>query len=581
MLEYLTTHWLQIAVIIAAGISIFIFISKGAHSVNENEIGIVRKNISLFRSRLIEGEVSANGAAGIQAKVLTSGWYWKTPWIYSVSKGKITVIREGYTGIVTALEGKTKEKGQTFPKMVDCNNFQDAKSFLKNNGCKGTQLDILTPGKWIINPKVFSVKETPVTTIKEGFIGIVETTAGKNLEGEIAGPIISGHNKFQDASSFINNGGFMGLQEEFLDEGQYEINSEFAKIKQVPIIELDAGTVGVVYSRAGKAIETAGADDLVDTGYKGIQKHIYREGKHKFNTAIYELIPVPIHNIKLEWNDEEKKDNGRYDAELRSIEFLSKDKHHFKLPITQIIRIKPEFAPLMLKKMGASPNEIVNQDKAYKQDDSGTSSTKIRYGSVKLFVYRILTDIVIHVLKDTLPNYEGKDFYEQIDTIQSGVSTLIKDRLSYYGVEAVDTVLNLSELPVTLKKIIDAEHETSLQEEIDKKNAEHEMRMANLEKEKEKIKTDSKTYTTQKEIEAVGGIEIKLELERIEAEKNKPVFVMSSIDNTPSSYLDIKNIESFNENKNLFIPNKEVKKKLTSGKKKIDSEEDDSGRNST
>src|SRR6185436_4745621 len=112
-------------------------------------------------------------------------------------------------------------------RVIDCDNFQDARRFLLGSGEKGRQLAILTAGTYRINRAPFEVitAETAhehgippsylaLTQIKPDQVGIVTTLAGRPIEsGEIAGPVIAGHDTFQNAQSFLDGGGRRGLQE--------------------------------------------------------------------------------------------------------------------------------------------------------------------------------------------------------------------------------------------------------------------------------------------------------------------------------------------------------------------------------
>jgi len=576
------------------GVYIFILVCiKDYFIISENEIGVVRKNFTLnpFKSKLSNGkQVAVNGEPGYQAEILSPGWQFKMPGMYRIFKFPIITIKAGKIGIVHALEGKNKEDGRNFPPSVECNKFEDAKAFLNNGGYKGTQLDVLTEGKWYINPKLFTVSFEKSTEISKGFVGIVETKEGKNLEGAIAGSIIPNHNKFKNANAFVKNGGYMGLQEEILDEGIYEINTLFASIKIVPVCEIDAGTVGVVFSKHGLDPQNEGADDLVDEGYKGIQKKVLREGKYKKNTDIYEIIIVPVHQITLEWNDDEKKDKGRYDAGLESIKFKSDDNYHFKLPLTQTIRIKPESAPILIKKMGISSNEIKENINTPTLFDEISPVSKERYGAVKAFVYRFLEPEVKAVFSDILPKYKALDFFKQQMTIQTSAADSIKDKLSYFGVDAVSTIMDFTDYPEELKDRINANHELLTlidKEETDKKQMERDIFLAQKEAEKKAIKDESDNRAREGEIAAFGGWENYEKYKKMEFDKDKayPTVYAPGMGgyNSNNDVLGLNNriIESLNigtsttTHQNLLLPPEHSKGKVVENKERDEKNKSD------
>lgn len=589
MLTWLTSHLdlvLKYGAYLIALIILIRFFKKGSFTVKENEIGILKKHFTLnpFRASLPMGnQVAPNGEPGYQANVLSPGWRWRLPFMYSMQKAPVVVIKHGEIGLIHALEGKHKEEGRNFPNVVECNKYQDARAFLNNGGCKGAQLDVLTEGKWFINPKLFTVTIHKSTVVNDGFIGIVNTKDGKKLEGAIAGSVISGHNKFTNANAFIKNGGQMGLQEEFLDEGVYEINPLFATVKIVPVVQIDAGTVGVKFAKFGKEPENEGADDLVEEGYKGVQRKIYREGKHKINTEIFEIIPVPIHQITLEWNDEDKKDKGRYDAGLKSIEFKSVDKYSFKIPLIQTIRIKPESAPLLIKRMGISPDEA-RETENVALSDAGLPTAKKRYGAIKLFVYRFLEPEVTATFNDILPRFEALDFFEQHKTIQTNASDLIEDKLSFFGVDAISTIMSSIEYPQELMTRVRAKHQLlNIKDESEKdvKEKEHELYLAKRNAEIKAIKDESERKAKELEIAGYGGIENYLKYKEMEFNKDKdnPTVYAPGLGggyNSGSDILGLNNkvIESLNigtsttTHQNLIVDENRMKKKVLGNKRK-------------
>ena len=69
--------------------------------------------------------------------------------------------------------------------------------------------------------------------------------------GEIAGPVIAGHDNFQNAQAFLDGGGRRGLQEQILLSGTWNLNPWFVQVEQVPMVQIPIGYVGVVISFVG------------------------------------------------------------------------------------------------------------------------------------------------------------------------------------------------------------------------------------------------------------------------------------------------------------------------------------------
>ena len=68
-------------------------------------------------------------------------------------------VPAGKVGIVTANDGEELPENELIAKAIQGHDmFQNAAAFLKNGGQRGPQLDVLTPGKFYINPLMFSVQ---------------------------------------------------------------------------------------------------------------------------------------------------------------------------------------------------------------------------------------------------------------------------------------------------------------------------------------------------------------------------------------------------------------------------------------
>src|SRR5581483_1975304 len=125
--------------------------------IHERQVGIVVKKIgtrSLAPGRL----VALDGEAGYQAATLAPGLhfrYWR--WQYRIIKVPVTVVPQGEIALVLAADGAAIPAERILGKIVDCDNFQDARKFLVNGGEKGRQLGILTAGTYRINTALFTV----------------------------------------------------------------------------------------------------------------------------------------------------------------------------------------------------------------------------------------------------------------------------------------------------------------------------------------------------------------------------------------------------------------------------------------
>src|SRR5262249_54071421 len=266
-----------------------------------------------------EGHIVAlNGEAGYQAELLRGGLHfglWR--WQYRVHKTPLVTIPQGKIGYVYARDGEPLPPSQTLGRVVDCNNFQDARAFLGETdgketntlrGQRGRQRAILREGVYAINPALFVVitednvyglrhlleyreneivaswhqqmREidgfsrvvvgTPVpavdplhpgSTVQVDSIGIVMVHDGPSVEaGEIIAPGVGlnsaepdYHNNYQDPEAFLRAGGRRGRQYVPLTDGTYFINRWFATVELLPKTVVPIGYVGVVVSYYGRA----------------------------------------------------------------------------------------------------------------------------------------------------------------------------------------------------------------------------------------------------------------------------------------------------------------------------------------
>lgn len=340
----------------------------GVVIVPEDRIGLVTKKFVLFgKQQLPEGRIIAtDGEAGFQAQTLPPGVYFgKWIWQYDITFQAFTVVPTGQLGLVLAKDGKELETGSVLGRKVDCDSFQDAEAFLKNGGRKGRQTAVITPGSYRINTFLFSVEFTEMTSIPDNAVGIVTTQEGKPLEeGQIAGRIVEGHNKFQDVDVFMNNGGYKGLQEQVILAGTYFLNPWFANVEMVKMTEIPIGHVGVVISYVGaEGVDLSGAEfkhgNIVSKGQKGVWAEPLGPGKYPINPYIMKVEMVPTTNLVLNWASA-RSESHQLDKNLSTITVRSKDGFPFNLDVSQIIHIPTTEAPKVIARFG-NMNNLVSQ----------------------------------------------------------------------------------------------------------------------------------------------------------------------------------------------------------------------------
>ncbi len=151
-----------------------------------------------------EAFLTNGGQKGYQSALLPPGEYMINPHLFKWTIADEIVVDEDEVGMIEATAGAPIPAGRIFADPVDCNNFQDADMFLKNNGQKGPQLSILTPGKYRINPFLFIFHPGDITVVPGGFVGTVEAVDGESIpDGNLLAKKIDEHSNFEKGDLFI------------------------------------------------------------------------------------------------------------------------------------------------------------------------------------------------------------------------------------------------------------------------------------------------------------------------------------------------------------------------------------------
>src|SRR4029453_12510774 len=306
---------------------------------------------------------------------------------------------------------------------------------------KGRQLGVLTTGTYRINSFAFDVitgsavaghgmsgRQLAVYAVEPDKVGIVTTLDGTPIaEGEIAGPVVAGHDSFQNAQRFLDGGGRRGLQEEVLLSGSWNLNPWFVKVEQVPLVEIPIGYVGVVVSYVGGETPVLSGDafthgDLLEKGRKGVWNDPLLPGKHPINTKVMKVELVPTTNIVLNWAS--RTEAHQDDQRLSSILVRSKDGFSFSLDVAQIIHVGMKNAPRVISRVGSMQN------------------------------------LVDHVLQPTVGNYFRNsaqevtvlDFLWARSERQKKAFQNIRKAIEAYDVECIDTLIGDIAPPAELMK---------------------------------------------------------------------------------------------------------------------------------
>lgn len=312
---------LAVAGVIVLGILWYI-VTRFLVNIGATEVGI--KERRYFGRRMPQGRVVANaGEVGIQAEVLKPGLHFVMYPIERVSQ-KVPLIEIGADelGILDAIDGEPMPAGRIFaPDRAQNahNNFQDPIAFIQQGGVKGIQLRTLPPGKWAIHPYLFNVSIAKVTVVPPGKVGVITAADGAPLDaGRLHGKAIPEHRNFQDAESFIYNGGQKGPQVEILTPGTYrihtnslpldgtnELNAGLFTVRLFDATVITENQIGMVEALDGAPLDprdyvaspVLGHDNFQDSnefisrgGQRGPQKDILLPGTYYINPLVFKVI---------------------------------------------------------------------------------------------------------------------------------------------------------------------------------------------------------------------------------------------------------------------------------------------------
>ena len=359
-----------------------------------------------------------SGERGPQMKVIPPGTYRINPLLFTVALADATEIPQGKLGVVEAHDGNPLPIGRIIAKGIECDSYQNAKSFLDGGGERGPQVKLMPPGNYRINPVLFDVRLVDVIDIPENKIGVVTVKEGAPLPtGEIAGGEVAGHDMFQDPDKFIANGGFKGLQEQVLLAGRYFLNPRFVTVEIVEMTTVPIANVGVVIAYVGKegkdvTGETFKHGNLVSKGEKGVCVDPLDPGKYPINPNTHKVVNVPTANVVLNWADD-KSEAHKLDANLSTITVRSADGFKFNLDVSQIIHIP-------------------------RNDETKVIA---RFGDMSALVTQVLEPTIGNYFRNAAQGSDIIDFLKNRSLRQEEARSSISAALQEYNVGAVDTLI--------------------------------------------------------------------------------------------------------------------------------------------
>lgn len=145
---------------------------------------------------------------GIQLEVLSEGRYFRNPYSWDWRIYKITDIPAGKLGVLTRLYGTDLPENQ----------------IIAGPGQKGIVRDVLSPGKYRINPYAFRIDIFDAIKIRPGYAGVVNSLIGSDVLSSAS------TNK---PNGFLVSTEMKGVLPSILDAGTYYLNPYVVSVAEV------------------------------------------------------------------------------------------------------------------------------------------------------------------------------------------------------------------------------------------------------------------------------------------------------------------------------------------------------------
>ncbi|MDD1771914.1 MAG: hypothetical protein LUQ09_03255 [Methanomassiliicoccales archaeon] len=334
--------------------------------ITPTEVGIVESidGISIPSGRLLGDEVPCNhfqdakmfldngGMKGPQVSILRPGTYRINTYAFKIVKAKITEIPPEKIGVVIANDGLPLQSGYIvsprpldaptayYTKARDNQYFQDGQAFLDSCGHRGPQLDTLQPGRYYINPLLFKVGIYDVAEVPPGYVAILRSNVGLDLEIKEgspipnvgapgpAGPVAINQPVHEEAESLlILDKNMRGIWKEPIAPGKYNLNPLAFTAYLVPTSAVTIDWASGVNSRAQH------------------ETPMVIDGKQT-------LIAPP------EPDDEADNDKATEFFRFSQLRVTSVDGFQLDVDVRMIIRIRPQNAAFIIARFGSVKNLI-------------------------------------------------------------------------------------------------------------------------------------------------------------------------------------------------------------------------------
>ncbi len=340
--------------------------------ISPAEVGIVESidGRPIPKGRLLGDEIECNhfqdakmfldngGMKGPQTAILRPGTYRINTYAFKIMRARITEVPPERIGVVIANDGLPLPSGfivaprplerptAEYPKAKNCQYFQDGQAFLLSSGYRGPQLDTLQPGRYYINPLLFKVELYDVTEVPPGYVAVLRSNVGMDLEKALGTP--------------IPNVGAVGPVG-----------------KETPSRQL-VGVAQPIHEEAETLL-------ILDKNMRGIWREPIAPGKYNLNPLAFTPYFVPTSAVTIDWASgfdqraqhttpeilsmkgtktteihvmETESDKATEFFKFSQLRVTSMDGFQLEVDVRMIIRIRPQNAAFIIARFGSVKNLI-------------------------------------------------------------------------------------------------------------------------------------------------------------------------------------------------------------------------------